>query len=123
MAAVGTLMGTMAQNFIQWNCRGLKSNYEEISLLINDNNPVANCLQETFLKDSDTCSFRYHSIYNKIFKEGDKAQGGVTVIVNNNIPHIQIPVNSTLQAVVVRLSLKKNHHPYFYIRSTKFSHK
>jgi len=38
---------------LQWNCRGLKPNYEEIKCLLFDHNPYVICLQETLLKDSD----------------------------------------------------------------------
>ena len=98
-------LNTMANTIIQWNCRGLRPNFEEICLLINNHHPVALCLQETFLKENDSTSFKYHSIYNKIFTEGQKAQGGVSIIVNNNIPHKHIPLDTSLQAVAVKLSL------------------
>ena len=71
---------------IQSNCRGLKSNFDELSLLINNHKPVAVCLQETFLKQGDDISIKYHSIYNKVFTDGEKARGGVSIIVSNNIP-------------------------------------
>ena len=98
-------LNTMANTIIQWNCGGLRPNFEEICLLINNHHPVALSLQETFLKENDSTSFKYHSIYNKIFMEGQKAQGGVSIIVNNNIPHKHIPLDTSLQAVAVKLSL------------------
>ena len=52
---------------IQWNCRGLKPNFDELSISIKDYKPVATCLQETFLKDKDDVTIEYHSIYNKVF--------------------------------------------------------
>ena len=40
----------MAHNYIiQWNCRGLRSNREDIELLISKYSPAAICLQETML--------------------------------------------------------------------------
>ena len=44
------LSSSTMDTIIQWNCRGLKSNFDELSLLINNHKPVAVCLQETFLK-------------------------------------------------------------------------
>ena len=44
---------TMTNHILQWNCRSVKANFEELNLLINDKRPVAVCLQETCLKDSD----------------------------------------------------------------------
>ena len=37
-------------SIIQWNCRGLKVNFIEITLLVQAFLPVAFCLQETHLK-------------------------------------------------------------------------
>ena len=37
-------------NIIQWNCRGLKPKFDEISLLLSQQKPSVFCLQETFLK-------------------------------------------------------------------------
>ena len=35
---------------IQWNCRGYKANYNELQLLITEQNPTIICLQETLKK-------------------------------------------------------------------------
>ena len=49
----------MSNNILQWNCRSVKANFEELTLLINKQKPVAVCLQETFLKDSDKFQIKY----------------------------------------------------------------
>ena len=41
---------------IQWNCRGLKPNFDEVSLLISEYNPSVFCFQEAFLKPHDNIS-------------------------------------------------------------------
>ena len=51
---------------IQWNCRGLKPNYNEVSLLISEYNPSVFCFQETFLKPDDNISLRGFNIYNYV---------------------------------------------------------
>ena len=38
---------------IQWNCLGLKPNYNEAFLLISEYNPSVFCFQETYLKPDD----------------------------------------------------------------------
>ena len=38
------------KSIIQWNCRGLKANYNEILILTTLLSPPVFCLQETFLK-------------------------------------------------------------------------
>ena len=73
----------MSNTILQWNCRGLNSNFEELSLLINEYKPVALCLQETFLKDSDKFTLKYHSCYHTASRAGDRVCGGVAVVVNN----------------------------------------
>jgi len=35
---------------IQWNCRSLRANYDEVELLINEYDPVALCLQELHVR-------------------------------------------------------------------------
>ena len=97
----------MTNHILQWNCRSVKANYEELNLLINEKKPVAVCLQETFLKNSDKCTLKYHSCYYKNCSDNDKASGGVAVIVNNNVPHHAVKLDSILQAVAVSISLNK----------------
>ena len=43
----------MAQ-IVQWNCRGFRANYNELSLLMCNLEPIAFCLQELLLSDSQT---------------------------------------------------------------------
>ena len=49
--------------FIQWNCRGFRVNFNEISLLIQNHNSVALCLQETHLKDTDNTNIKNYTMY------------------------------------------------------------
>ena len=57
----------MAHNYIiQWNCRGLRSNREDIELLISKYSPTAICLQETLLTPHQTQTFKYYSAYYKV---------------------------------------------------------
>ena len=68
---------------------------------------MAVCLQETFLRDSHKFSLKYHACYFKHCGGGDKASGGVAMIVNNSVPHHSIKLDSSLQAVAVSISLNK----------------
>ena len=92
---------------IQWNCRGFKINFNEISLLIQKFNPVAFCLQETHLKQSDNITLKHYSLYNCYDPSNDKAKGGSSICVRNNILHSEIKLTTTLQATAVRISLHK----------------
>ena len=56
----------MAHNYIiQWNYRGLRSNREDIELLISKYSPAAMCLQETMLKRDQIQTFKHYSAYYK----------------------------------------------------------
>ncbi|VDI46863.1 Hypothetical predicted protein [Mytilus galloprovincialis] len=51
-------------NIIQWNCRGLKINLLELTLLVQSFLPIAFCLQETHLKESDNVSLKGYNMYS-----------------------------------------------------------
>ena len=69
----------MAHNYIiQRNCRGLKSNREDIELLISKYSPAAICLQETLLRPDQSQTFKYYSAY---YKSGIHGLGGVCILV------------------------------------------
>lgn len=65
-------------SIIQWNCRGVKPNYEEIIKILTDYNPNVVCLQETFLKETDNISFKGYEMYHKINVSaiGNRPSGG-----------------------------------------------
>ena len=96
------------KSIIQWNCRGLKANYNEIVILTTLLSPTVFCLQETFLKNTDNINFKNYSLYNHIATENQKASGGSSILVKSNVPHRQIDINSNLQAVAVNVTLSKS---------------
>ena len=67
--------------FIQWNCRGFRVNFNELSLLIQNYSPVAICLQETHLKDTDKINMKNYTMYNH-YAQGDRASGGSSIAVH-----------------------------------------
>ena len=92
--------------FIQWNCRGFRVNFNELSLLIQNHNPVALCLQETHLKDTDNSNIKNYTMYNH-YAQADRASGGSSIAIHNNYIHSQIDLKTNLQAIAVRLTLAK----------------
>ena len=93
----------MAHNYIiQWNCRGLRSNREDIELLISKYSPAAICLQETLLKPGQIQSFKH---YSACYKSGIYGHGGVCILVKNNFIHSQIQFQADLQAVAVCITI------------------
>ena len=89
----------MTNSVIQWNCRGLRPNFDELSILIVKHNPLAVCLQETFLKDTDNITVRGFNLYHKCQETENRASGGVSILVNENIPQSIVTLNTQLQVV------------------------
>ena len=89
----------MAHHYIiQWNCRGLRSNREDIELLISKYSPAALCLQETMLKWDQIQTFKHYSAY---YENSIKGHGGVCILVKNNFIHSQVKFQADLPAVAV----------------------
>ena len=94
-------------SIIQWNCRGIKPNFNEIKILADQHKAVLLCLQETFLNDTDY-SIRGFSCYNRICHDvGGRACGGVSVLVRDGTTHSHITPNTTLQAEAVTVTSGK----------------
>ena len=93
----------MAHNYIiQWNCRGLRSNREDIELLISKYSPAAICLQETLLTLHQTQTFKHYSTY---YKSGIHGHGGVCILVKDKLIHSKIQFQADLQAVAVCITI------------------
>ena len=97
----------MTNHILQWNCRSVKANLEELNLLIYKRKSVAVCLQETFLKDPDKFKLKYHSNYFKHCTTMINLQEFLAIIVNNSVLHHSVKLDSILQAVAVSISLNK----------------
>ena len=50
---INPILSLITNSVIQCNCRGLRPNFDELSILVVKHNPLSVCLQETFLKDTD----------------------------------------------------------------------
>ena len=92
---------------IQWNCRGLKPKFDEISLLVTQQKPSVFCLQETFLKPDDKITLKGFSIYNHIHSECQKPSGGSSIFVESSFPQRHIELTTELQATAVSVTLDK----------------
>ena len=55
----------MTNSVIQRNCRGPRPNFDQLSISVVKHNPLAVCLQETFLKDTDNITVRGFNLYHK----------------------------------------------------------
>ena len=98
----------MAHNYIiQWNCRGRRSNREDIELLISKYSPAAICLQETLLTPHQTQTFKHYSAY---YKSGINGHGGVCILVKNKFIHSQVQFQADLQALSVCITINNKRY-------------
>ena len=100
-------MPNTSHNILQWNCRGLKSNYNDLLLLLSKYSPKVLCLQETLLSDNDTITLKDYTLYNTICNDNARASGGSTIAVANCVPQRQIELKTNLQAVAVEVTLHR----------------
>ena len=100
-------MATKNINILQWNCRGLRSNFDELQLLIHQYNPVALCLQETMLGDKDLAVKHFSCYYCPGSEVNGNHSGGVGILVSNITPHSQLQLRTSLQAIAIRVSVPK----------------
>ncbi|MBJ5603890.1 endonuclease/exonuclease/phosphatase family protein [Salmonella enterica subsp. enterica serovar Albany] len=95
----------MGVSILQWNCRGLRSRFDDVRHLLSSFSPVCLCLQETKLRAADVLSLRRYSIFRHDHFHPGIACGGVAIIVPHHVPVQQLSLTTSLQAVAVRLSL------------------
>ena len=56
----------MPNSIIQWNCRRIRANFEELQLLLEKYNPKVVCLQETFIKENNQININNYQAYNHL---------------------------------------------------------
>ena len=94
-------MGTI----LQWNCRGLANNHPELCILSQQYNPVAICLQETHIADVNKASFKGYAPYHRLDTSHERACGGSSIFIRNDVIHSPVHLNTNLQAVAVKITL------------------
>ncbi|GFS51088.1 hypothetical protein TNIN_42691 [Trichonephila inaurata madagascariensis] len=66
---------------------------------MNEHLPVCVALQETLLKPSCTSNIRGYSILRKDCNTGERACGGVALLINHATPFSPVLIRTSLQAV------------------------
>ena len=88
---------------LQWNCRGLRANYQDLQSVIRWRNPLVIGLQETKLAPAMTCNVKGYSVFRKDLVSQTIAHGGVLLAVHHRLPSRQLLLQSPLQAVAARV--------------------
>ena len=90
-------------DILQWNCKGLRTRSEQLKVLIHDYDPGIICLQETKLGLEIYNPGLNYEVFSSVPPPGLHAHGGAAVIVNKALHHSLLGLNTTLQAVAVRI--------------------
>ena len=99
----------LMDTIIQWNCRGLSSNWEELRFLISQYSPACICLQETMVGDGTPSGPPgYHSFYSDPLP-GQGRHGGAAILLRQDVPYNKIDINTDLQAVAVQIFLRRQY--------------
>ena len=94
-------------DILQWNCKGLRTRSEDLKILMNNHNPGIVCLQETMLGNVTFNPGLNYDIFSMNPTDGDRAHGGVAIIVNKSLQHSPISLQTNLQAIAIRACLDK----------------
>ena len=81
------------------------TNHSELCLLSQQYNPVAICLQETHIRDESRVSFKGYTAYNRLDTSHERASGGSSVLIRNDVIHSPVKLSTNLQAVAVKITL------------------
>ena len=94
--------------FLQWNIRGLQANREKLDMLLSHIQPSVICLQETFLKENKTITFKGYSLFHSFAPEiNGIPHGGSAILVSSSVPHTQLNLHTSLQAAAIRVTCRK----------------
>ena len=75
--------------------------------MITHHEPKIICLQETLIKSNDTITLNNFASFHHINNRNSKASGGVSIIIHEDVPHRQIPLQTNLQAISNSIILHK----------------
>lgn len=94
---------------MQWNCRGLRANWEELLSLIARYSPVCICIQETMVGESTPFGPPgYHILYSYPLQDQGN-RGGSAILVRRDIPFSRVRLSAPFQAVSIQLFLPRQY--------------
>ena len=94
-------------SILQWNCRGIRSNSEELKVLINETEASVICLQETKLGFENFNPGIKYAFHKSPPVVGERAKGGTGIIIHKSLRFNIISLNTVLQACAVHVFFEK----------------
>ena len=90
---------------IQWNCNGLRGHRVELELLLSNYSPSIVCLQETKLTPDKENGMTFKG-YVTYYKSNQSGNGGVGILVKNEVFKSRVPLKTNLQAIAVCVTIR-----------------
>ena len=94
------------ENLVQWNIKGLRSNYEELKLLLNKTYTPIRALQDCKLGEEQLSPRGYALL------KGNRPAGEAALLINQRVVHTELTLNSPLHAVAATITLDKTFNIY-----------
>ena len=89
---------------LQWICRGFRSNFEELKVLIREYDPACICLQELILEMHYTFLLPLSNyISYTSHHRGNNGRGGAGLLVRNSLYSDAVLLQTQLHAVAARV--------------------
>jgi exonuclease III len=90
---------------LQWNCRGLRANYNDLLVLLGSKQPSVCCLQEMKIPPQYSFPNRQYSLHcsdtvNKNFID-------TGILISNSLPNSTVNLSVNFSAVACRVTLHK----------------
>lgn len=94
----------MTASLLQWNIRGYRRNYGDLTKLLSTHLPISVCIQESLLGDHNPRPPRQYSIEVLNPNGGPYPGNGLVTLVRRDILKIRLTLNTPLQALAVRIN-------------------
>ena len=92
-------------SILQWNIRGLRPNFNDLSRFLNSHNPIIVALQETKLSSSYPVHVPHYIIFRQDLFSSTIAHGGTMLAIHSSIPCRRLQITTDLQTIAVRCHL------------------
>ena len=93
---------------LQWNIQGIRAKQEELQAILNNQLISIACIQETLLEDKTWNPPKNYAIEKSPHIAGEGSRGAA-VLLHRSIPYVRLHINTTLEAVAVKVHQNRSY--------------
>ena len=93
---------------LQWNIQGIRAKHEELQAILYNQSVSIACIQETLLENKLWNPPRNYAIEKSPYIAGE-GNRGVAMLLHRAVPYTRLNINTTLEAVAVKIHLKRSY--------------